>query len=66
MKIIINGKEKQLLGPNNLANAIKESCTDPEHVISEVNGKIIRSENWENFSLQENDKIELVTFVGGG
>ncbi len=66
MKIIINGQEKQLLNPINLAQLIKNSCQDPNHVIAEVNGKIVKAETWKSFSLKNNDSIELVTFVGGG
>ncbi|NQY54065.1 MAG: sulfur carrier protein ThiS, partial [Campylobacteraceae bacterium] len=31
-----------------------------------INMEIVKKENWSNFQIQEDDKIELLQFVGGG
>jgi sulfur carrier protein len=33
---------------------------------SAVNMEIVKKENWNNFIPKDNDKIELLQFVGGG
>lgn len=35
-------------------------------IVLEYNGKIAHPETWSNILLKNNDKIELVTIVGGG
>ncbi len=31
-----------------------------------VNMNIVKKDEWENYKLQEGDKVELLNFVGGG
>ena len=31
-----------------------------------VNMNIVKKDEWENYKLQESDKVELLNFVGGG
>jgi thiamine biosynthesis protein ThiS len=38
----------------------------PEKVVMELNGAIIKNANLASQQLQDGDKIELVSFVGGG
>ena len=35
-------------------------------VVIEYNGKILQSKKWEKTYLNNNDKIEIITIVGGG
>ncbi|MBF7047831.1 sulfur carrier protein ThiS [Campylobacter volucris] len=37
-----------------------------EFIALELNGEIIPRDKFENLILKENDKAEIVTFVGGG
>lgn len=64
--IIVNGKELEIPKNSSLEHLVLRFTPKPEHVIAEVNGKIVPQMNWETIPLNENDKIELVTFVGGG
>ena len=66
MNITINGKETTVPEKIILASLIKEKCPNPDCVIAEINEKIIQRKNWSGCKLQDGDKIELVTFVGGG
>ncbi|MCK4882456.1 MAG: sulfur carrier protein ThiS [Candidatus Omnitrophica bacterium] len=66
MNITLNGKPKKF--PNTLAltSLVEQSCRDKTPVIAELNGKVIKLEQWEETSLKEGDVVELVSFVGGG
>ena len=66
IKIVLNGKEKELSTDSNLKTLISQCCQDPQHVIAEVNGQIIKKQIWETTSLTQGDAIELVNMVGGG
>jgi sulfur carrier protein len=66
MRIIVNGKEKIVKNNASLSDIIKELRSTPKRVIAEVNGKIVKSENWNSANIKDNDVLELVTFVGGG
>ena len=65
MKLIVNGNEKQL-NTANLQGAIEAILKDYSRVIAELNGEIVKKNNWPSTSLKDGDKLELVSFVGGG
>ena len=64
--IIINGNPKALPYSYTLKECIQHFCRDARHVIAELNGKIIKSPEWEKVQLSEGDTLELINFVGGG
>ena len=66
VKIILNGKEKNIAAPVNLESLIGQSCRDPQHVIAELNGAIVKNNQWQRQILKDGDTLELVNFVGGG
>jgi sulfur carrier protein len=35
-------------------------------VVVEINGNIVEKDNFDNTFIKENDKVEVVRFVGGG
>ena len=66
MKITLNGQEKQLSSPFNLQSLVKQFCQNANRIIAEVNGRIVKSAEWDQTSIHDGDVIELVSFVGGG
>lgn len=66
MNIIINGKSQQLTSAKNLSDIVSSFCKQSKHVITELNGTIVPSDQWAQTNLQDGDALELVTFVGGG
>jgi sulfur carrier protein len=66
MNIIINGTSQELTAVKNLSEIVSTFCKQPKHVITELNGTIIPSDQWPQISLKDGDALELVTFVGGG
>lgn len=63
--MIING-EKFELKELKFMDFIKEKGLKIEFIALELNGEIIPRDKFENLILKENDKVEIVTFVGGG
>ncbi len=66
MKIAINGKTHEFPGPLKLQALIQQVCQGQRHVIAELNEKIVKQEQWDTVNVCEGDRIELVSFVGGG
>ncbi|MBZ7931616.1 sulfur carrier protein ThiS [Campylobacter sp. LH-2024] len=63
--MIING-EKLDLKELRLMDFLKEKGYKIELIALELNGEIISKDRFENLILKENDKAEIVSFVGGG
>ncbi|MBZ7928650.1 sulfur carrier protein ThiS [Campylobacter molothri] len=63
--MIING-EKLDLKELKLMDFLKEKGYKIELIALELNGEIIPKDRFENLILKENDKAEIVSFVGGG
>ncbi len=63
--MIINGKKLELKELR-FMDYIKEKQLKIEFIALELNGEIIPRDKFENLILKENDKAEIVTFVGGG
>ena len=66
MNITINGSPKQLNDGVNLEALVRDLCVNPAHVIAELNGTIIAAPERPNTKIKDGDRLELVTFVGGG
>lgn len=66
MKLIINGLEKEFENGVSMVRIIEILQIEGKVMAAAVNMQIIKKENWEDFKPQENDKIELLQFVGGG
>ena len=66
MKITINGTTKDFTNNPHLSDVVAQFCKEPKHIITEVNGNIVVSNNWTKTALKDGDTIELVAFVGGG
>ena len=66
IKITLNGKEKEFSTKTSLQALIGQTCQDPQHVIAEVNGHIVKKQTWDTTSISQGDAIELVSMVGGG
>lgn len=65
-KIILNGKETIVSSNNLFSLLVNEKKLVPEHVVTELNGNIVRRDKWKEIHLKEGDRLEIVSFVGGG
>ena len=66
MTVIINGQIRKFEKALTLRVLVEQLCKNPQQVIAEVNGSIVKNERWANCELNEGDNLELVNFVGGG
>lgn len=66
MLLIVNGKK--IIGAEGItiAELVGQEGFNPEVVIIEYNGNIVRKEDWQTIVLQQEDCLEVVSFVGGG
>ena len=61
----LNGEEKELAGKN-LLEYLKENGYNPEQLVVERNFEIISKEQFGSVTIQDEDVIEVLRFVGGG
>ena len=66
MKIIYNGNEQDVSEGITLAELIRNLELNPETVVAECNGAIVRPDEYETYVLPEKGRLELIRFVGGG
>ncbi|EAL1763636.1 sulfur carrier protein ThiS [Campylobacter jejuni] len=63
--MIINGQKLELKELK-FMDFIQEKGFKIELIALELNGEIVPKSEFENLILKENDKAEIVSFVGGG
>lgn len=66
MKIICNGEEQEIQSGMTLFEFIRGMSLNPDTVVAECDGVIIRREEYEDLVLPAACKLELIRFVGGG
>lgn len=66
MTLIINGEPRSYSGDLTLAGLVEQLGLKPDRVAVELNRAIIAREKWPQTALQDNDRLEVVHFVGGG
>ncbi|MCM6764737.1 sulfur carrier protein ThiS [Weissella paramesenteroides] len=64
--IILNGEQTANMVGKTLADLLQEKTEMVQNVVVELNGKIIHREELADQTLSENDRVELISFVGGG
>ena len=65
-KIQLNGKRVAIKSNCSILDLLKKYKLSNKKVAIEHNGVIIHKENFRNKNLKNNDKIEIVHFIGGG
>jgi len=66
MTIFINGEARELDGVSTLAGLLDALELPKRRVAIELNKHVIRKQDWESTNVADNDKVEVVHFVGGG
>lgn len=66
MNITVNGKNISVTEQTTLLTLLEKKSLSPDKVAIEHNGKIIPRQNFSITTLQNNDRVEIVHFVGGG
>lgn len=66
MKIIVNGKVEECKENSSLDEWVKEKGYQKDRIAIEINETIIPKSKYLEYIIVENDKLEVVSFVGGG
>ncbi|MCJ0952952.1 sulfur carrier protein ThiS [Mammaliicoccus sciuri] len=66
MKCIINGDEFNFEDALTLSDLLDSLELDKDRIIVEWNDTLIKSELFNDITVRESDRLELLEFVGGG
>ena len=66
MTIFINGEARELEGVSTLAGLLDALELPKQRVAIELNKHVVRKQDWDATNISDNDKVEVVHFVGGG
>ena len=66
MHIQVNGEERMLAAGVTVAGLLTELEIRPDRVAVELNLNILDRSEFDRRSLQEGDRIEIISFIGGG
>jgi sulfur carrier protein len=66
MQIWINGTPEDAGGITTVKELVRIKSLPEKQIVIELNGGIVKREQWENTLLQAEDRIEILRFVGGG
>ncbi len=64
--IYLNGKQEDIPEGTSLAELVKERQYCLDYIAAELNGKIVPKQQYNDTILHNEDKLEIVSFVGGG
>jgi len=64
-EIIVNGK-KEMIKADTVLDFVNSKCLKHDITIVELNEKVIKREDWEKKEIHNGDRMELLSFVGGG
>jgi thiamine biosynthesis protein ThiS len=69
LTLVINGKERSFddlpINPT-ILDIVAALALKQDRVAFEHNGEIVSRSRWKDVAIAENDRIEMVHFVGGG
>jgi thiamine biosynthesis protein ThiS len=66
MNLIINGEDRQFDSVLTIAALLDRLGMKPDRVAVELNRELVPRERWGTAQLSDDDKLEIVHFVGGG
>lgn len=66
MRVVVNGEEREVRAGTTVAALIRSLDLASERVAVERNGRIVRRAEHQQTVLEEGDRVEVVTLVGGG
>ncbi|MEM9213485.1 MAG: sulfur carrier protein ThiS [Cyanobacteria bacterium P01_F01_bin.150] len=66
ISLIVNGKAKSCSANVTLPHFLESLGMNPRLVAVEYNGEILHRQFWDKTAIQEGDRLEIVTIVGGG
>lgn len=66
MKVFVNGEGKDFSAGISLSELITQLELPAARIAIELNREVVRRSDWGSTMLKDDDRIEIVHFVGGG
>ena len=66
MKITVNGEIRELENEVKLNRLLELFSLPSQRIAVELNREVVRKKDWQDIVVKDEDKIEIVHFVGGG
>ncbi len=66
IRIILNGEPRTAEEPTSVADLLSQLDLEPVRVAVEINEDIVPRKRFGETAIRDGDRIEIVTFVGGG
>jgi len=65
MQLIVNGEKKES-SSRTIKELLNELQIEDKVMAAAVNMNVVKKDDWESFTLSEDDRVEFLQFVGGG
>jgi len=66
LNLRINGERREVVDNLALKELVKQLDLIPEQIAIELNQNVVHRADWPSTVLKEDDRVEIVHFVGGG
>lgn len=66
MRVYVNGEAREFPSPLFLSDLITQLDLPPARIAVELNRVVVQRSDWSATELRDEDRIEIVHFVGGG
>ena len=66
LRVYVNGESREVQGNPSLADLISQLELPAARIAVELNREVVRRSEWDGIMLRDEDRIEIVHFVGGG
>jgi thiamine biosynthesis protein ThiS len=66
MRVYVNGESRELASMSSLTDLIRDLEFPATRIAVELNREVVRRNDWSGTMLHEDDRVEIVHFVGGG
>ncbi len=66
LQVVLNGNQEMLERNLSLSEFVELKGLNPETIIVEYNGEIVKKTEWSAIVLKDDDCLEVLNFVGGG
>jgi len=66
VKLIINGREMEMEEGMTIADILQRLGIEEKVMAVAINTQIVKKEEWDRYRPKDGDRLEFLTFVGGG
>jgi sulfur carrier protein len=66
MQIEVNGQQRVTMEGATVADLLRELDVRPDRVAVELNMEVLEREEFECRGLRDGDRVEILSFIGGG